>query len=367
MQRNQHGSNIVTSRCTCQPPCNARAGWFGLLWLSVRCAGIVADQQLAKYLDSRGNGAGGAGNLLSRLAAAGARAVAGGSRVVSFRESWSMQVHTCQDPDALQQLAAGRPLLQQLGAPEQGRQQPQKQPQPADNAQQPQRATQQLQQASAQLRRDTYTWLVSVVCEVQPPAEPPHPEATAMLMHAPEPTVSLAAVAVCTGLSSSTASMAVGNSNSSGSTYEAPGPTDAYISSSSGSRVGAGSLGLARQRSTRSDILPAGGAFSLAAVPGPAAGLLGQQQFLVNLQGPGTAALHAAQAARGGDQGSGQQLSPVMRAALAGLVSAWQEVLASLRGAGQQLYVLLPDLLTAVQQGNEEASFIFRQVGVVGK
>lgn len=60
----------------------------------------------------------------------------------------------------------------------------------------------------------------------------------------------------------------------------------------------------------------------------------------------------------------GQQLDVTARQAMAVLVSAWHELLVSLRGTQQQLYVLMPDLLAAMDAGDRAAAYAFKQVGL---
>lgn len=204
-------------------------------------------------------------------------------------------------------------------------------------------------------------WLASLVCEVQPPAEqqPGTPGASGATDRA-DVVLNAATVAVCTS----------------------------WKQSQSGS-----STGSSAEVSSRSGILSLGGAFCGAALPGKAGGVLGQQRFLLDIQGTGAAAAYAstgtqpaaaaapaaaassssAMATAAAAPEAGRQLhrrisirdtdvDAKARAAMAVLVSAWHELLVGFTGAGQQLYGLMPDLLAAVQAGDTAAAYAFKQV-----
>jgi len=324
-------------------------------------AGTIAQQQLAKY---RERGSSGPGGLLARIAS-GARGLGSASKL-SHREWWPMTVHTEYQQQALQQLLSGRQLqdnaAEQSSAPAEVQQHGQAvSPESAVDAvdavdavasEQPVAAMHHDAGLHVAMCKDSYSWLASLACEVSPPPNSSadfsprhHPHAQAA---AAQPIVSVATVAVCTACTRDKRSAAAGSSHS----------------------------------SSRRSILPTGGAFSGACLPGRAGGIFGEQQFLVDLQGTGAAAalagsapvqpvaLSATSAAAGAEPGSVHgvssgdlQLGQDVRLAMSVLVSAWHEMVVNLRGMRQQLYVLMPDLVGAVQAGDRAAAYAFKQVG----
>jgi hypothetical protein len=324
-------------------------------------------QQLSRYHDRQFQSAGG---LLARITS-GARSL--GSSKITHKECWRMMVSAEYSTAACQQLLQGcqltppgqatQPASHSSAAdPQQFEQQQEAQASDPDTS--ASEAGIQLEVPPDHVPQQTYVvcregcnWLVSLVCEVQPPADQqPGTSSAPGAAERADVVLNAATVAVCTSWKRSQ------------STSSAGGSADV---------------------SSRTGILPLGGAFSGAALPGKAGGVLGQQRFLLDIQGTGAAAAYASAAsqpaaaaadasatAAAATPGAGLQLrrrisirdadvDAKARAAMAVLVSAWHELLVGFTGAGQQLYGLLPDLLAAVQAGDTAAAYAFKQVRYV--
>jgi hypothetical protein len=222
----------------------------------------------------------------------------------------------------------------------------------------------QQQQQQGMVCRDSYSWLVSWACDIQPPSEAAAGSSSGSMLPAVEPVMNYATVAICTSLGSSRSSAGDASSGS-------------------------------NSVSNKSGILPASGAFCGVALPGKLGGAMGQQQFLIDVQGSGAGGQHqllpsrqqpatpagsaaaaatAAAPAAGSGGGVGgeavrrvstsdsMQLDVRVRAAMSVLVTAWHEMLLILRGPGQQSYCLMPDLVAALEAGDAAAVYAFKQV-----
>lgn len=321
----------------------------------------------AKY---REKGALGPGALLARIASGARGGMASGGKL-SHRECWSMLLHTQHHPQPLQQLRDGQQQQQQAARPQaQSIAQDAQQQEPghdsddgvaeeeegtplltAEHTSQQPPQPQQQQHDVAEVCRSSCEWLISVAGDLIPPSDSPsgnNAPAASMAAAAATPTLSLAAVAVCTAQEVTGAASLVG-----------------------------GHSHAARSRG----IVPVSGAFSGVALPSGSGGIFGQQQFLVNIQGAGAAAAFSppvhqrrqlAAAAAGPEAAAAATaagvpdalLDAALRLAMSELVSAWREVLVNLRGLRQQLYCLMPDLVGALQAGNGPAAYAFKQVCV---